>query len=233
MQPGLEEMIQNLMEVDDVTWGLYAFSRDQLKRCITEEEKIQMIQKAIACGKDYAHLILREVGSNDPHVIAKKFDLQVIQKSEEITGSHILFALYTPPNQIQIMNEPIHRAIQLINKEKSILIELFRQDSIISTILGHEIFHFLEQKYEKEIYTQTEKVVLWKLFGYRYYSTIRALSEIGAMAFTRELNGLCYSPFLLDVLLFYSYSSVNARKIYDDIIGISSGRCRLIVEDNS
>lgn len=106
-------------------------------------------------------------------------NLQVTLKSEQITGSQILFALYTPPNQIQIMNEPIQRSVQLIDKEKAILIELFRQDSIISTILGHEIFHFLVQKYEKKIYTQTEKVVLWKIFGYRYYSTIRALSEIG------------------------------------------------------
>lgn len=232
MQLGFEEMIQNLMGIDDVSWGLYAFSRDQLKRRITEGEKIQMIHRAIACGKDYAKLIQCEVGTNDPHRIAKKFNIQIIQKSEEITGSQILFALFTPPSQIQIMNEPINRAVQLVPKEKAILIELFQQNSIINTILGHEIFHFLEQREEK-IYTQTEKVVLWRFLGYRYNSTIRALSEIGAMAFTKELNGLCYSPFLLDVLLFYSYNSVAARKIYDDIIGISSGRCRLTVEDNS
>ncbi len=233
MKPGLEEMILNLMSIDDVTWGLYAFSRDQLKACLTEEKKVRMIKEAIECGKHYAKLVLCETGTNAPHKIAEKFNLQIIKKSEEVTGSQILFALYTPPNQIQIMDEPINRAIRLIHKENAILIELFQQNSIINTILGHEIFHFLEQRYEDKIYTQTEKVVLWKFFGYRYRSTIRALSEIGAMAFTKELNGLSYSPFLFDVLLYYSYHSFRARKIYDDIIGISSGRCRLTVEDNS
>lgn len=226
VEPGLEEMIHNLMNIDDVTWGLYAFSRDQLKRRITEEEKIRMIQNAIECGKSYAHRIMDDLNTKDPQTIVEKLNVQVIQQSVNITGSQIIFALYTPPNQIQIMNEPISRAMQLIDKELSILIELFQQYSIINTIICHEIFHFLEERYKDTIYTKTEKMVLWTFFGYRYQSTIRALSEIGAMAFAKELNELSYSPFLLDVLLFYSYDSSSARKIYNDIIGISSGGCR-------
>ncbi len=67
--------------------------------------------------------------------------------------------------------------------------------------------------------------------GFKNYSTIRTLGEIGAMAFTKELNGLKYSPFILDILLYFSYDSSGAGKIYRDVLGVNLGRCRETVED--
>ena len=220
-QFSLVEMIQNLLQVDDESWGLYAFSRDILKERIPAEKKIEMIKKAMACGSEYAQLMIREFGSSDVHTIAEKLKLKVSLQDVMITGKRILFACYTPPNEIEIMTEPVDKAAQLILKDESILIEYFEKKSIIKVILGHEIFHCIEDQFEQEIYTRTEKILLWNLLGFKNSSTIRALSEIGAMAFTKELNGLTYSPFILDILLYYGYDSSSAEKIYRDVLEMS------------
>ena len=217
----LVEMIQNLLQVDDESWGLYAFSRDILKERIPADKKIEMIKKAMDCGREYAQLMIREYGSSDVHTIAEKLKLKVSLQDVMITGKRILFACYTPPNEIEIMTEPIDKAAQLILKDESMLIEYFKKNSIINIILGHEIFHYIEDQYEQEIYTRTEKILLWNLLGFKNCSTIRALSEIGAMEFTKELNGVKYSPFILDILLYYGYDSLSAEKIYRDVLEMS------------
>lgn len=222
----LEEMIQNLMKVDDESFGMYAFSRDLLRDRIPADKKSEMIKNAIACGRAYARRMISQYGSNDASTIAEHLKLKIVSQDAKLTGNRILFACYTPPNEIEIMSEPVSKAIQLILKKESILIEFFDKDSIMDTILGHEIFHYLEDQFEQEIYTRTEKILLWSFLGFKNRSTIRSLGEIGAMAFTKELNGLTYSPFILDVLLYYGYDSSSAGKIYQSVLGMISGKSR-------
>lgn len=220
-QLSLVEMIENLLQIDDEAWGLYAFSRDILKERVPADKKLEMIRKAISCGREYAQRIIREYGSSDVHTIAEKLKLKIVFQDALMTGNRILFASYTPPDEIGIMTEPVDKAVQLILKDESVLVEYFQKNSIMNTILGHEIFHCIEDQFEQEIYTRTEKILLWKLLGFKNYSTVRALGEIAAMAFTKELNGLKYSPFILDILLYYSYDSFNAEKIYHDVLEMS------------
>lgn len=226
----LEQMLEDLLQIDDESWGLYAFSRELLNRKIAEEEKKEMIEKAIECGKKYARRMKKQYGTTDIMELADKLKLAVSLRENSMVGKRVLFALYTPSNQIEIMKEPIDKAACLISNEASVLVELFGQNDIMNTILGHEVFHFIEDQFEQEIYTRTKKILLWKFIGFKNYSTIRTLSEIAAMAFTKELNGLNFSPFLLDILLYYSYDSCSAEKIYQDVLEISSGRCRKTVE---
>lgn len=230
-QMKLGDMMHDLLQVDDESWGLYAFSRDILNRRIEPDQKTQMIVKAIACGKQYAQKIIHDYQSADVRTIAHKLKLKVEYQDVLMGGKRVLFACYTPPDKIVIMEEPVRKAAELIVKENSSMVELFQQAGIMNTILGHEIFHCIEEQFEQEIYTRTEKILLWNVLGYKNYSTIRTLSEIGAMAFTQELNKLCYSPFILDVLLYYSYDSSSAEQIYREVLGVSSGRCREPVED--
>lgn len=225
-QLDLIEMIHNLLQVDDESFGLYAFSRDILKERIPYHKKLEMIKKSMDCGKTYARLIIKECGCSNANTIAEYLNLKIISQNESITGNRILFANYTPPDNIEIMTEPVNQATELIMKKESILIELFNKNSIMDIIMGHEIFHYLEDKYEQEIYTRTEKILLWNFLGFKNYSTIRTLSEIAAMAFTKELNGINFSPFILDVLLYYGYDYNSAGKIYHNILGMCSGRCR-------
>ncbi|RAU95333.1 hypothetical protein [Paenibacillus sp. YN15] len=222
----LRDMVHHLLQVEDETWGRYAFSRELLKKRIQPGQQTEMIANAIACGRAYARRMIREHGTRDASELAGKLKLKVEFREVSMTGKRVLFASYAPPDQIIIMKEPVEQAVRLIAEEDPGIVELFTQTGIINTILGHEMFHFVEEQLEQEIYTRTEKICLWNFLGWKNYSTIRTLSEIGAMAFTQELNGLEYSPFILDVLLYYGYDAASAQKIFRDVLEVSSGRCR-------
>lgn len=228
----LEDKLGTLLRVDDDTWGAYALSRDPLSRRIRPRQTAELTSKAALCGKQYARRMIEEYGCTDVRRLAEKLKLKIELKEVSMTGKRILFACYTPPDNIVMMTEPARRAAQRVSEEAAGLVDLFRQDDIMNTILGHEIFHAVEDRFATEIYTRTEKIRLWHFLGFKNYSTIRALSEIGAMAFTRELNGLNHSPFVLDYLLYWSYDSSGAESIYRDVLGVSSGRCREAVEDD-
>ncbi len=225
----LNKVVTDLLLVTEKEWGLYAFTKELLNKKVTEDEKNEMIDKAIQCGTEYAKRIKLLYKSEEVKKLADAFQMKVSVQDNSMIGKRIVFALYTPPNQIEIMQEPIQRACHILEND-SVLVELFKQNDIINTILGHEMFHFVEEQFEQEIYTRTKKIRLWNFIGIKYYSTIRTLSEIGAMAFTKELNQLSFSPYILDILLYYSYDPCSAEKNYHDIMEISSGRCRNTVE---
>lgn len=72
----------------------------------------------------------------------------------------------------------------------------------------------------KEIYTRTERVELWRK-PFSNKSTISCLSEIAAMAFAGKLLDLKVSPYMLDVLLVYSYDKNAAWGLYDEIMNMT------------
>ena len=76
----------------------------------------------------------------------------------------------------------------------------------------------MEETYQREIYTQTEKIRLWSLGPLHNDSRIIALSEIAAMAFARELTGLPYAPYVMDVFLVYGYSPEEASGLYEEMM---------------
>lgn len=211
---GLQEMMERLWRVEDTAWGMYAFSRDMLRDKVDDTRKKDMIQKAICCGYEKALNVMEQMGTSDPWEIARELGLTVEYLDKGQIADRVLFALFTPPCQIQIMREPIDRAME--NRE---IASLISREQIENLILGHEIFHYLEEE-EDGIYTRTEKIRLWKILGFENKSTIRALSEIAGMYFSRKLNRFPHSPFALDILLYYNYNSEEALKMYREVIRI-------------
>jgi hypothetical protein len=208
----LKTIAEELFQVKDRSWGMYAFSRDILKNKVTDKDKEVMIEKAIRCGEETATWAIEKFGTSDPWEMAEKLKLKVEFTDRGQIADRVLFALFTPPDRVEIMTEPIERL-----NGSSGLCELFTKEEIIKLILGHEIFHYLEDEM-KGIYTRNEKVILWKFLGYENKSTLRALSEIGGMYFSRKLNQISYSPFALDILLYYNYSPDEALKMYREVL---------------
>ena len=84
-----------------------------------------------------------------------------------------------------------------------------------SIILAHELFHAVEEA-NPDIYTRTEKIELWRK-PFSNKSCIVCLSEIAAMAFAKQLLGLDFNPYALDVLLVYPYDAQAACGLYAEI----------------
>lgn len=84
-------------------------------------------------------------------------------------------------------------------------------------LLPQEFFHYIESQQHNSIYTQTERIELWrKPFSNR--SCITAFSEVAAMAFAKEYHNLAFCPFALDTLMLYLYDKNEASDLYDEIM---------------
>lgn len=208
----LKTMAEELLKVQDRSWGMYAFSRDILKNKVTAKEKEAMIEQAICCGEETAARAIEKFGTKNPREIAKKLKLKVEFTDRGQIADRVLFALFTPPDKVEIMTEPISRLTGQAGLDG-----LITREEIENIILGHEIFHYLEEETEG-IYTRSEKVVLWRFLGYENKSTLRALSEIGGMYFSKKINEISYSPFALDILLYYNYSPDEALEMYREVL---------------
>ena len=89
---------------------------------------------------------------------------------------------------------------------------------IAKLLIGHELFHYVEEQYKKEIWTRTYKIELWAPKFLHNRSTVGILGEIAAMAFTQELNRLPYSPYVMDAFLVYGYSPEAASGLYEEMM---------------
>lgn len=218
----LIEMITALRRIDDEAWGAYAFSADLLNDRIPEEKKRRMIQEAIRCGEDCADRVVRETGESSPAAIARRFGLTIVENSFSMTGSRKVFARFIPPAKIEIFTEPVERyAKVLAGASDQQVAQLIPIQEINRLVLGHEIYHYVEECSADTIYSRTEKYELWHFFGFRYVTAVNALGEIAGMAFSRKLSRVAYSPFLLDVLLFFDYNYQQTTAIFQNIMKMS------------
>lgn len=213
----LAEMVRTLEGLSEKEWGRYAFSREPLEGKFSEEQKEYYTVKANACGREWAEKMAEQYGTRDPKILAEKMGMKVDTPKVPVGGGLVLFAQFVEPNEITIFTDCVDKAAKL---ETECGCSLLKREKLTNVLLAHELFHAVEEQYEKEIFTRTEKVELWrKPFSNR--SAISCLSEIAAMAFAAQLLGLTASPYMLDVLLVYSYDKNAAWGLYDEILSLN------------
>lgn len=214
-----EKIVENLMNMDDMVWGEYIFAREPLRARIPHAEREEMIRQALECGRQKAVELQQRYGAITAKKLAEKLQLSVIYEDTVQAADRILFALFTPPSTIRIMKEPLKKLA-----ECSMTARLIPSEAAADLILGHEIYHYLEEE-DSSIYTRSKRIPLWHLFGYTCTSVVRALSETGAAAFTRSINGGKFPPFVIDCVLYYLYDEYRAVQLYKEITALTSDAC--------
>lgn len=217
--PPVQEMLQNLIGIDDEVWGEYGFRREPLRGKFSEEERAILIHKANECGKKCARSIRKQYGQVNVYTLAEKLGLEVDYPERPNGGGHIIFAQFVEPNRVTVFKDSVNKAAQLVEEEK--LSEIFAHINIEEILLAHEIFHFIEEK-DKEIFTRTETIRLWKVGPIKNDSIIVCLGEIAGMAFAKELLQMSYSPYILDSFLVYLYHPQAAYGLYEEVMGIKA-----------
>lgn len=211
----MEGMVEKLMKIPEENWGKYAFLHEPLERKFCEEQKKDYTRCAIECGKNEADLFLQRWKSVGEAVSEE--GIKLLTPDTPAGGGHVLFAQYVEPDEITVFMDCVSKAEHLIDEEQ--LRQTLAGANVYELLLAHEFFHYIEYKKEKEIYTQTEKIELWrKPFSNR--SKIVCLSEIAAMAFAKRILNLSYCPYIMDVLLVYSYNKEAAIALYEEIMDV-------------
>lgn len=215
-----ESMLARLAEIDMTDWYGYAFSREPLNGKFTEEQRRGWMVKSVACGQEYCHIICEKYGTSDPELLAESMGMEVSYPTLPEKTDRVLFAEYRMPNRISIYMDAVKKAEHLLVQPEIADIVTDKLD-VKKLLLAHELFHHVEEEYKNEIFTQTEKIRLWSLGPVHNDSTIIALSEIAAMSFAKELTKIPYAPYLLDVLLVYGYSPMEASGLYEEMISLT------------
>ena len=216
----LDEMLKDLADIPVEEWYGYAFSREPLNGKFTDEQRQDWMRKSLDCGREYAQKVRKEYGTSDPIKLAASLSMSVSYPEVPDKTDRVLFAQYRIPNKICIYMDAVNKANKLL-LEPQVLEILTEELDVCRLLLAHELFHFVEETYRQEIFTQTEKVRLWSLGFLHNDSIVIALSEIAAMGFAKELMGLSYSPYLMDVFLVYGYSPQEASGLYEEMMELS------------
>ena len=213
----LDEMLANLVKIEPIDWRNYAFSREPLNGKLTDEQRFEFAKDSIACGIEYAQKIMKQYGSKNPVLIAQKMGMNVTYPDYPEKTDRVLFGEFKEPNNIMIYMDAVKKATKSLN-EPGVKEILTSHLNVSNLLLAHELFHNVEDKYRKEIYTRTKKIRLWNIGPLHNDSEIYTLGEIAGMAFAQEMCGLTYSPFVMDVFLVYGYSPEEASGLYEEIM---------------
>lgn len=210
----ISEKVDFLVNITDKEWGKYAFSRDPINNKVDDQLRQEMIEKANECGREEAIKIKEKYPNVTVKKIAKKMNLEIIEKDSNGMDSYIMFACYNSPNKITLFMKNIRLVDEFI-KENSLNNKLDYVD-VESVLIAHEIFHHIEENI-KDIYTKVTKIVLWKICSYKYKSNLVALGEIAAMSFAKELLSLHYNPYIFDILMLYPHDENKTNELYNEI----------------
>ena len=219
-------MLEDLVINDDISWGKYAFSREPLNGKFNDEQRIELIQKCNACGVEYAQKYVNQYNESEPVGLADKLGVKVYYPEMPQNADRVLFAEYKDPNNVYIYTDSVKKAYDTMNASQCRDI-LGNDLDITNVLLAHELFHYVEKQNADTIFTRTEKVELWAPKPLRNRSGINVLSEIAAMAFAREITGISYSPYVMDVFLVYGYNPEEASGLYQEMMEYAGKVARL------
>lgn len=211
----IKESTIELLKLNDFEWGMYAFSRDPLEGKLSVEEKRELIIQANKCGAEQAEKLKMQFGVKSVKEYAKKLKIQIIREDSDGSDNYIVFAKFNYPDKATIYSGNVKKVEKLI--EENGMGKLLGHVNIESMLLAHEMYHYFEES-DKEIFTKTKKIVLWKLGSLQYKSKLIALSEIAAMSFARELLNLNYNPYLFDAIMLYPHDAKKTQSLIDEIL---------------
>lgn len=212
------EMLRNLLNASDEEYGMYLFLFELLTDKIKNDDKIDMIKSAIKCGIDEANSLLTQFPDLSLESIVEKFGLSVDIRNEYADSyGRYLFGFYEYPNKIHVVLKSCDYVLENLETYDPEFKEIITKEKIIKLILAHELFHYIENKHRKTIYTKTKKVVTFNFFGLKLKSNVTALSEIAAMSFAKAIIGVSFNPVILDYLLLDYKETKDAYKIYSAI----------------
>lgn len=219
---------EDLVQIPDEQWGRYAFAREPLNGKFSDAQRDDLTRQAIACGREYADKVAQEYGTRDVNQLAGHLGMAVDYPDMPQARDRVLFAEFRVPNKIHIYMDGVNKGRDLLREPG--VYEAMGDLNISKVLLGHELFHCVEDRYAKEIWTKTYRIDLWGIGGLRNRSRVDVLGEIAAMAFTQALNDLPYSPYVLDAFLVYGYSPDAACDLYEEMMQ-RAGRTPRVAED--
>lgn len=211
----IKESTLELLNLNDTEWGLYAFSRDPLSGKLSDDEKKELILEANKCGAKYAEKLINKFGQKAVKEYADELKIKIIREDSDGSDNYVVFAKFNYPDKVTIYSGNVKKVENLIQEND--MEEILGHIDIESMLLAHEMYHFFEEN-EKDVFTKTKKIELWKLGPIKYKSKLAALSEIAAMSFARKLLQINYNPYVFDAIMLYPHDAKKTNELIAEIL---------------
>lgn len=191
-----DKLLENLLTLKTEDFASYLLREDLLYSQIKNREEI--IKKSINTGFNIAEDLKSKKYFNFCDLILKyKFKI-----SEENTKNEFNFyelAAFEEPNKIILFKDNIEKLEEEIKLENSL-----KELEAKNIILAHELYHKLEEEYK--LYTDEVYITYKKLKFINKKRKLLSPSEIGAMAFSKNILNLKINPLIINYLLARSYN---------------------------
>lgn len=205
---------------DEVFWR-YAMQREKLWNSLPPAEQASVIRGAASCGRQYAARRRARLSGGRVRNFCQKLGIRISDYESPESDTREVFALFEPPGTIWLRPELIDEVERSIQRHQ--LQEILGTFSLEDVMLAHEVFHYLEHRYRKTIYTKITKPAAMFVGPIRVHKRLDMLSEVGAMAFAKELLGLSWNPFLLDSVILAERSSGSSLAILSQLRELDDG----------
>jgi hypothetical protein len=168
-----------------------------------------LIVTAITNSNNIKEAIEIEFGSVSVKKYLEELNVKLVYDENAIDEFYPLFACFKAPDIIQINRKIIENTKQLIiDFELSSIINI---EEIEDILIAHELFHYLVDKQKNSFFD--EKHLYVKSFIFKKGYRLGELEEIAAMNFAKELLKLNYNPYLLNIIMMYTYDKEKALKM--------------------
>lgn len=198
------EILEQLLLLTDRQWGDYALRCDPLYPIMRTEKRAEAVTYAQNAGKKTARRLASEESCTELEPLIESCGVQIVGAAQNDGCGLYFLAQFQEPDRIVLYEENIASLSgyeKLLPAEKPFMRRL---------VLAHELYHVLELK-RTELTAAELRVPVFKFGSYIRRKTVRAVSEIAAMSFAKELTGVPIHPQLLDILLLYARNDPNAE----------------------
>ncbi|MDR0453161.1 MAG: hypothetical protein LBH15_08965 [Treponema sp.] len=200
----LGEMLNSVAALPPEAFHRYAFAGEARAGKIPPADRLLMAEKAARRGAEEARLLAEGCRNSPPALLCRRLGIGIECTEEEPDRFLPAFAWFAPPGTITILSRYARKAQELADKAAF-------ESRVEDTLIAHELFHFTEDRNRRN--ARGLKPELWgKAFSGP--SPLPCLSEIAAMAFARELLGLPYSPYTLNIALMHSIDPGGTAKLF-------------------
>lgn len=209
-------IVEDLTRIPESGWWKYAFGREPMNGRFKDEERIDMYEKAVECGRTCAREYREKYGDISLKQLAEALGVDLVYRQRPQSSFRVLFADFQEPKTIHIYQDGLAKGEALL-EEPGVKEAFGNHVNLADILLAHELYHVIELKHP-DIWSSAYRIPLWKIGFFTNTSPVAVLSEIAAMAFAKEINQLHFSPYVLDAFLVYGYNPATSSALYEEMM---------------
>lgn len=211
----IRSRVEDLLFLDEKAWRRWAFRREPLRGRIPAGDLETLCGRAEELGRRTARELRAEYPDCAPSGIAGSLGLRILERTGEGEYGGTLFAFYDEADSITVFRDKASAADRLIASEG--LGDILGESAVTEVLIAHELFHSLDRSGADP---DSPLLLPGRPGPFRKRRPVRALEEIAAMEFARELLRLPCSPWVFTVVLLYPSDPSAAEAVFRELKGM-------------